>query len=174
MKPNLAILLLLLPLTAGLEAKDARPAPSEPDPKEQNEAPTPAATLAAQVQEIASSTTLSRKSQAKLITSAVRLAITTVIEGIKDPAERLQLALELTTAATKAAPQFAATITSAVTGIPAIARIEGALDEIKEAVKKGKDQGDQPDLANPSSNPPHSEHEFDGPDKGEHVVSPSH
>lgn len=174
MKPNFALLLLLLPLTSGLHANDTGHAQHQPGATEQHEAPTVADTLATQVQEIASSSTLSRKSQAKLITNAVRLAITTATEGIKDPAERLKLALELTTVATKAAPQFAVTITSAVSGIPSIAKIEGALDGIKEAVKQGQEHGDEPDLANPSRNPRHHEHEFDGPNKGEHVVSPSH
>lgn len=174
MKPTAAILLLFLSLTSGLQAKDESHAQNQHDSSEQHEATSVADTLATQVQEIASSSTMSRKSQAKLITNAVRLAITTATEGIKDPAERLKLALELTTAATKAAPQFAATITGAVTGIPSIAKIEGAIDGIKEAVKQGQEHGDEPDLANPSRNPRHHEHEFDGPNKGEHVVSPSH
>ncbi len=174
MKPNLTLLLLLLPLTAGLRANDTGHAANQHVATEHNEAPTLADTLATQVQDIATSSTMSRKSQARLITNAVRLAITTAIEGIKDPEARLKLALELTTAATSAAPQFAATITGAVSGIPAIARIEGALDQIKEAVKKGQEHGDEPDVANPSRDHGHHEHEFDGPDKGEHVVSGSH
>ena len=173
MKPTTAILLLLLPLTSGLQAKDEGHALNRHGSSEQSEAPTAADTLATQVKEIAASDTMSRKSQAKLITNAVRLAITTATEGIQDPTARLQLAMELTTAATAAAPQFAATITSAVTSIPSIAKIEGALDSIKDAVKKGQEHGEEPEVANPSRDRGHREHEFDGPDKGEHIVSPS-
>ena len=173
MKTTTAILLLLLPMTAGLQAKDEGHAQNNQGSSEQNAAPTLADTLAAQVKEIASSESMSRKSQAKLITNAIRLAITTATEGIKDPSARLQLAMELTTAATTAAPQFAATITSAVSGIPSIAKIDGALDSIKDAVKKGQEQGEEPEVANPSRDHGHREHEFDGPDKGEHIVSPS-
>ena len=175
MKPNIAILLLLLPLTVGLEAKEARRSPSDTGITEQNEANTPASILEAQVKEIASATTMSRKSQAKLITNAIRLAVTTAIEGVKKPVERLEIALELTTAAAKAAPQFAATITSAVSDLPAIARINGALDQIQAAVKAGIEAGEETELANPAVNPPRPDsHEFGGPDKGNPIVSPSH
>ena len=84
MKPNLAILLLLLPLTAGLNAKDNDQDHSEV--KERNEAPTPYSTLADQLKDIASSPTMTHKSQAKLVSSAVRLAVSTVTKGVNDPA----------------------------------------------------------------------------------------
>ncbi len=171
MKPNLAVLLLLLPLGASLNAKDTLS--HQPEATELNEAQSPAAILAAQVQDIAASSTISRKSQAKLITNAIRRAITAATEGIKDPAQRLQIALELTTAAAKAAPHFAATITRAVTGLPALAKIEGALEQIQAAVKAGIETEQQIEIANPAVNARHHEHEFDGPDKGERVVSGS-
>ena len=174
MKTNLAILLLLLPLTAGLNAKDADPIPGRTNTNEHSESQSPASTLAAQVQEIAASSSLSRRSQAKLITKAVRDAINAATDGIKDPAERLQLALELATAAAKAAPHFAATITSAVTSLPSIAKIEGAGDQIQAAVKAGIDAAGGTEIANPAVNPPRpGHHDFGGPNKGETVVSPS-
>ena len=175
MKPNLAILLLLLPISAELLAKEAPPASNRHNTSEQSEADTPAAILAEQVKEIASSPTMSLKTQSKLITDAVQTAITAAIEGIKDPEERLNIALDLATVATKAAPEFAATITSAVSSIPSIAKIEGARDQIQSAVKAGLEARGEPDLANPATNPAHSgEHEFGGPNRGEHIVSPSH
>ncbi len=175
MKPNLAILLVLLPLAAELSAKEATASSRHQSPTEQNEEQTPAVILADQVKEIAASSAMSRKSQSKLITNAVHMAITAAIEGIKDPAERLSVALELATVAVQAAPQFSATIASAVSGIPSIAGIEGALEHIQSAVQAGLDAGHEPDLANPAVNPAHSQkHEFGGPNHGETVVSPSH
>ena len=175
MKPNIAILLLLLPLTTGLKAKDDGHDNKSHSTSEQSQALTASAILSGQLQEIASSSTLSPKSKAKLIANAVRTAITTATAEIKDPEQRLALALELTTAAAKAAPQFAASITSAVSGIPSIAHIKGALDEIQDAVKKGKEQGDDTDTANPSHNDGHhhGHHDFDGPGDHDHPVSPS-
>ncbi len=175
MKPNLAILLLLLPLSAGIEAKAASTAPHQPDTTEHNPAKTPANRLAAEVTEIAATTAISRKAQAKKITSAIRQAINAATEGITDPAERLKVALQLTTVAAKAAPQFAATITSAVAGLPSLAKIEGAIEQIKSAVSAGIESADEPGLANPAANPrPNSaHHEFGGPNKGDTIVSPS-
>lgn len=175
MKPNLAILLLLLPIAAPLVAKETAPASDRHHATEQSEADTPAAILAEQVKEIAASSTMSLKTQAKLIANAVKTAISAAIEGIKDPAERLNVAMDLATVAAKAAPEFAATITSAVSTIPSIAKIEGAQEQIQSAVKAGLDARDQPDLANPATNPARSgQHEFGGPNRGEHIVSPSH
>ena len=57
--------------------------------------------------------------------------------------------------------------------LPSIAKIEGALDGIKEAVKQGQEHADEPGLANPSRDRGHRGHEFDGPNKGEHIVSSS-
>jgi hypothetical protein len=178
MKTKLALFLLLLPLIAGLDATAAAPAPSRPEATGQNAELTPTAILAAQVKEITSSANLSRKSQAKLIADAVRRAITAVTEGVKDPAERLKLALELATVAAKAAPSFAATITSTVSGTPTIASIEGVLDRVQAAVKTGieaaKGAGGEHDGPGAGSSRQSGNHEFDGPNKGDTVVSPSH
>lgn len=176
MKSKLTFLLLLLPLTAGLQAEESAPTSNRPGTSETSARPTAAIVLAAQVKEIASSTTLSSKDQAKKIAEAVRLAVTTATAGIKDPAARLKLAMELVTTAAKAAPQFAATITSAVSDIPSIANIEGVAGRIQAAVAEGIAAADE---AAGSGNPaaqgsrPAANPEFGGPNKSETVVSPS-
>ena len=177
MKPNLPVLILLLPLAASLNANAADHADKQHGSSEQSQSLSPAAILSDQVQDIAASSALSPKSKSKLIANAVRTAINSVTAGIHDPAKRLELALELTTAAAKAAPQFATTITNAVANISSIAKIDGALDEIRDAVKKGQDQSDDTDTANPSRGDSHNHghHEFEGPGDHDHpVVSPSH
>jgi hypothetical protein len=174
-KPTLLLPLLLLPLSSVLAADNPPSTPSQ-SPAAQQEELSPAAILAGEVKEIASSTTLSRKAQAKLITNAVRTAVGAVIEGIKNPADRLKAALELATAAAQSAPHFAATITRAITSIPALAAIDGALEQIQSAVSDGVAAADKPDIANPATNPPRppATPEFGGPNNSETVVSPSH
>ena len=174
MKPNLAILLLLLPLTAGLNAKDNDQDHSEV--KERNEAPTPYSTLADQLKDIASSPTMTHKSQAKLVSSAVRLAVSTVTKGVNDPAKILKIAMDLAAAAGRAAPQFADEICDAIDGSPAVTHIPGLANLIKDAVQHGQDQADDTDTAHPERNE-HKKH-GDDHDFGGHCddpkVSPSH
>jgi len=174
MKSNLALLLFLLPFTSGL----ATPASTPPQPAttEQNEALSPVEILSAQIKEIASSDATSRKTQAKLITKAVRLAVVSAIEGIKDPAERLKVASELATAAAKAAPHFAATISSAISDIPSIAEIDGGAKQIASAISAGLESAEETAIANPVVNPPRppANPEFGGPNNSETIVSPSH
>ena len=145
MKSHLAFLLVYLPVSAGLAAQDTNSLQNQSGPARQTEETlTPEAVLAAQVSEIASSTTLSPKTQAKLIANAVRLAVLTATEGVTDPTRRLTLALELAAAAAKAAPHFADAITTAVSSIPSIAGINGALAQIKAAVLSGTQAADDP------------------------------
>lgn len=174
MNPKIPLILFCLPLATTFAA--TKTAPPAPESVQGGDEQSPAAILAAQVEEIASATSMSRKSQAKLITDAVRLALTTATEGLKKPGDRLRVAAELATAAAKAAPHFAATITSAITSVPSIAGIEGALEKIQAAVSAGVEAGEDAGIANPVSNPPRppSNPEFGGPNKGETVVSPSH
>ena len=172
MKQKLVLLLLLLPLSASLATVSA--APNTPETKEQSEELSPAAILAAQVKDIAASDTLSREAQAKQISSAVRLSIIASTEGINSPEDRLKIAAELATAATKAAPHFAATITSAVADIPFIAKIDGALEQIQAAVSTAIESAEETSIANPAVNPPRPANpEFGGPNKGETIVSPA-
>lgn len=95
---------------------------------------TPEAALAAQVAEIAATTTLTRDVQESLISSAVRLAILTATEGVRDPAQVLKLALQLTTAAAKAAPRFSDTILKTAAALPTLASIPGGPNQIQAAV----------------------------------------
>jgi hypothetical protein len=177
MKSRPAFAFLLLTLSAGLGASETAPNQRPSSASAQNVALTPVEILSGQLKEIASSTTLSRKSQAKMITNAVRVAITAATEGIKDPAERLRLALELTSAAAKAAPNFAATITSAVSNLPVLSGIEGTLTQIPAAVSAGIAAADEAaGAASPTGNSTRApaKPEFGGPNKGEAIVSPSH
>ena len=175
MKTHLALALLLVSGTNGLQAKEAHRGNNPPAAEDQAEKPTPASILSAQVSEIASTTNISRKSQSKLIANAVRLAVITATEGTKDPEEKLQLALELASAAAQAAPHFAETITQAVESIPAIARIEGAVAQVNAAVKAGVQAADEPEtaLADHKSGRPPEKPEFGG-NNGDAVVSPSY
>lgn len=174
MKTNLIFLIVLLPITSGFAATSATP--DQPENTGQTEEQNPAVILGEEVRNIADTTTISRKAQAKLITQAVRTAIISATEGIKDPAQRLKVASELATAATKAAPHFAATITSAISTIPSIAAIDGGLEQIQAAVSAGLESSEETSIANPASNPPRppATPEFGGPNKSENIVSPSH
>ena len=179
MKPNLALLLLLLPLTTVLNARDNEFSPDRHDSDKHEKVSTASTTLAGQLRDIAGSTTMSRKSQEKLITSAVRLAVTAAVQGTNDPAKALKIALELAVSAGKAAPQFAEEIAEAIKNAPAISHIKGASREIIEAVHRGRDESDNDDTdtAHPDRD---NHHKHDG--KGDHdfgghcddpVVSPS-
>ena len=176
MKSHLAFLLVYLPVSAGLAAQDTNSLQNQSGPARQTEETlTPEAVLAAQVSEIASSTTLSPKTQAKLIASAVRLAVLAATEAVADPAQRLTLALELATAAANAAPQFANAITTAVSSIPSIASINGALTQIKAAVQSGTQAAEEPAQVStgPVSPRAPTPSEFGG-NTGDTVVSKSH
>ncbi len=173
MKTKTALLLMLLPMTAGIAANKATPASTEVSAS--TEELSPAAVLASQVGEIASTTSLSHKEQAKLIGKAVRVAVGAVIEGVKDPAERLNRAQDLAVAAAKAAPDFIAIIKNAITTLPAFSKVDGIGEQIDAAVAASVQTGDDTAIANPAVNPPRppANPEFGGPNRGEVVVSPS-
>ena len=174
MKTPLILCCFFLSSTLAFSAQSAPAPASQPGAPEQAEL-TPQAILAAQVSEIASDTTMSRAAQEKLIASAVRLAIATAIEGIKDRAQALKIAVQLTTAAAKAAPRFGETIMLTASSIPALAGIDGALGQIQAAVLSGiKATGsDGLNLAPPGGSPPAPSPEFGG-NSGDVKVSPSH
>ena len=166
MKPNHALLLLLLPMTTGMHAKDNGVEQNRPDTQGRNVAPTPATTLTDQLKAITSSETMNHKSQAKLISSTVRLAVITVTQGVNDPEKAMKIALDLATAAGKAAPLFADVIADAISHAPTISRIAGASLLIEDAVRDGKNETDETETAFPERNS-HREregkHEFGGP-----------
>lgn len=121
MKVRLALFLFLLPIAATHAA-------------DQTGQPTPAAAFSAQVSEIASAQAMPPKEKAERISTAVQVAVTGAIAGLKDPAEILQVTLKLATVAATAAPQFTDVIARAISAIPSIAAINGAAEQIQAAV----------------------------------------
>ena len=172
MKSKTLLCLALLPITSAFAANKPASAPTEASAP--SEELTPAAVLASQIHDIVS-TDHSPKEQAKLITSAVRLAVSSTIEGKNKPSERLAIAMELASAAAKVAPQFAATITNAVSSLPAFADLDGAAEQIQYAVSNSIETSGETEVANPSVNParPPANSQFNGPNQGEVVVSPA-
>ena len=173
MKTTFALFLLLLPFASGIAATKSGPAPSQTSTS--GEEASPSMILTSQVAEIASTASLSHKEMAKLIAKAVRTAVGAVIDGIKDPTERLSLAGNLAAAAAKVAPDFSAIIIDAVSSLPAFAKVDGAAAQIEEAVKTSIETSDDTTIANPAVNPPKpsATPDFGGPNQGEVVVSPS-
>ena len=173
MKTKTALLLMLLPMTSGIAANKS--APTQTEVSASTEELSPAAILASQVGEIATTTSLSHKEQAKLIAKAVRVAVAAAIEGVKDPAERLNRAQDMAVAAAKAAPDFITTIKIAITSLPAFSKVDGVAEQIDAAVAASIQTSDDTAIANPAVNPPRptANPEFGGPNRGEVVVSPS-
>ena len=106
--------------------------------------------------------------------SAIPSAVLAATADIKDPAQVLKIALGFATAAAKAAPAYVDAIVGAVSAIPGITDIEGALTEIQTAVSQAaKNASDSDaDTARPQNQRPPSSPEFGG-DTGDVVVSPS-
>lgn len=135
MKTTFACLIFFATCSAGLRAADVPSPEAHPADPAKNEASTPASLLAEQVKQIAATPDMAAKTKAKLISNAVQLAVNQALAGIDDPAEQLNLAEELAAAAAKAAPQFSDSITQAVMGNSAIARIDGALTALQASVQ---------------------------------------
>ena len=129
MKTCLALLLVLLPVAAIHAAENDIPFENH-----DKAAPTPAMTLAAQVGDLARSPTLTLKEKNDQILAAVQNAVLAATAHLTDPAEILNVTLDLTTAAAKSAPQFTHAIIDAVSAISAIAAIDGAINQIQAAV----------------------------------------
>jgi hypothetical protein len=165
MKSIFVCLIISAACSAGLRAADA----PTPDPT-RNEAATPASQLAAQVKEIAATPDMSDKTKAKLIASAVQVAINNAVAGITEPAEALQLATELAGAAAKAAPHFAESITHAVMSNPSIAGIDGALAAVQAAVHAAVQEANLAGRPGLGRVPAHSDF---GGNNGDIIVSPS-
>jgi hypothetical protein len=163
MKTRLIFCLVLLAATLGLRAED------------QSAPPTPAAALATQLSEIASSSAISHKTKARRIASAVRLAVMAATADVKDPGQALTIALGLATVAAKAAPDFAEAIRDAIDSIPSIASITGAWAQLQRAVIEGANEaGNDRQDVNFASNPPRPPPNLDlGGSSGSVVVSPS-
>ena len=133
-------------------AEDAPPAAGTAP---QDEASSPQAILATQVNEIASMSGLSRKEKEKRIADAVRLAITAATAGVSDPAQVLAIATSLATAAARGAPQFAQAIVASVGNIAVVTQIDGAFEQIRAAVLTAATSTDESGASvHFASNPP--------------------
>lgn len=89
--------------------------------------------LAAQVREIADSSSLSRTKKEKRISNLVRMTVVAATAYKSDPDEILGIALDLTAVAGRAAPHFAEIIASAVSFAAPITKIDGASGQIRTA-----------------------------------------
>jgi hypothetical protein len=162
MKTCLALLLILLPFATSQAAdNDTRFG-------NHNKA---AKILAEQISDIIHSSTLTLKEKDDQVSAAVRDAISEAIANLTDSADILKLTEELTTAAAAAAPQFTHAIIEGASAIPAIASIDGAIDQIKAAVVDA--------AAKAAAAAFDSDHDRDrgrddhDHDPDEHIVSPS-
>ncbi|MEJ1972680.1 MAG: hypothetical protein WDM96_09545 [Lacunisphaera sp.] len=181
MKTKPALFLLALPLGATLSAQNAGPAAAPTTQTAPGNQVTPGSILAAQIQAIIDTKDLSEESKGRQIAAAIRLAMTTALKNVTDPQEASRVVLELTQAATVAAPKFGDLIFSTVTvtarDIPVLAAQPGLAENVRAVVADtvretaaaapaaGADanQGDSPKDAPP---------EFHG-SKDDVIVSPS-
>lgn len=90
--------------------------------------------LADQVAEIASSTKLTPQAKQKRIADAVRKAVIVATMNVRDPETAVQIAVELATAASRAAPEYSQTIINSVASVPSIASVAGAVDAVQSGV----------------------------------------
>jgi hypothetical protein len=131
--PALIFFLTFLSMQAGLAADTAASSGEVATPGNQAGQPTPAEALAAEVRAIANYRMMSHAKKEKRIANAVRIA-TVSATAYKDPAEIVNIALELAAAAASAAPPFKDAIVHAVLFTPSVAGIDGASGQIQAAV----------------------------------------
>ncbi|RFC49778.1 MAG: putative beta-barrel porin 2 [Verrucomicrobia bacterium] len=109
---------------------------SDRNPGDQAGAPSPTAsvaTLAAQVGEIAHSTSISRAKKEKRISTAVRIAVVAATAYKTDRGEILALVLSHAEAAARVAPHLAEVIANAAAFAPPVMRIDTAPGQIRAA-----------------------------------------
>jgi hypothetical protein len=184
MKAKPALFLLALPLSTALAAENNHSdSHREPQVAHSNKV-TPGSILAAQIQAIVETRDLSDESKSRQIAAAIRLAITTTLKNVTDPREATRAVLELTQAATEAAPKFAdlifRTVTTTARDIPVLAAQPGLAETIRAAVSDAvRDAGDAAggDRGRGDRNNDHhgdnDDHDFHG-HGDDHIVSPSH
>lgn len=114
-------------------ARAALPTDDPADTADESDQGTTPRELAAQVREIAGSSLISRAKKEKRISTAVRVAVVSATAYRKDPREILGVALALTEAAARAAPQFAEVIANSASFASAVSRIDGAPGRIRTA-----------------------------------------
>jgi hypothetical protein len=158
-KIGVAILITALPFTSQVKAQ----APTTNAGLDHFATQSPASVLASQVSDIALSPKLSQKEKAKYIANAVRIAITATTRDLKDSAQIVNIAIELATVATKAAPAFAQVISHTVSSLSAISSIEGAAGQIAAAVEAAALAATTVEIASPAaSSPTPTNQEFSG------------
>jgi hypothetical protein len=160
MKLFRSLVLLLVPLAMAFGADGPRDV-------------TPQSVLADQVKAIASSRTSTKEKQ-KSISSAVKFAVLAATADLKDAAQVVKVALEFTTAAANAAPEFVDAIVSGVAAIPGIADIDGALPQIQTVVTEtAKNALDSGGATTPSSTSKTTANPDFGGSTGDVIVSPT-
>jgi hypothetical protein len=136
-----ALLLLSLPLAAGLAAQQPSPPADQSSQVQQDNQLTPGKILAAQISEIANTKDLPVRSKNRQIASAVRLAITTVTTNLKNTDDALNAVLDLVTNAAKAAPDFADVIREAALDaarhLPQLSDLAGLGGNVQDAIFAG-------------------------------------
>jgi len=119
----------LAPLQAAIAPTDASQIVGETENVDSTEA-----SLAKRIIEIATSKSVPRDDQDKLIAAAVQNAILAATEGLSDAVQIFAIASELAAVAAKAAPQFSETIVAAAASAPAVASIPDARARIQVVV----------------------------------------
>ena len=176
MKIRLTLGLILLSTALGLNAEETPPSQHQPGAGGQVEQPTPESILAAQVQEIAASPSLSRRAKERRIASAVRQAVIAATANVGEQDQALKIALALAKAAVQAAPYFADSIRDAIISIPSIASIAGAVAQIQATVSAAVTAatGGNPAGGPPSTRPSPPQNPESNGGSGDVVVSPAH
>jgi hypothetical protein len=176
MKIRLVFGLILLSAALGLNAEETPPSHHLPGAGGQVEQPTPESILAAQVQEIAASPSLSRRAKERRIASAVRQAVIAATANVAEPGQALRIALALAKAAAQAAPYFANSIRDAIISIPSIASIAGAVTQIQATVTAAAvaATGGNPPGGSSSTPPTPPQNPESNGGSGDVVVSPAH
>lgn len=108
-------------------------AASQPSPAVAPDRALAASQLATEVREIASASSLSSAKKEKRISTAVRTAVVAATAYRNGPNEAMEIALDLATAAARAAPRYSEVIINAVAFAPAVARIDAASSQIRAA-----------------------------------------
>lgn len=137
-KTKPALLLLALPLGATLSAQNAGPTAAPTTQSAPGRQVTPGSILAAQIQAIVDTKDLSDESKQRQIAAAIRLAIVTGLTNVDDPTAAAHLVIELTRAATQAAPAYAelifSTVSTSARDIPLLAGMAGLTEAVRDVV----------------------------------------
>jgi hypothetical protein len=134
----------------------------------------PGKTLADQVGDIAHSGSLTLKEKDDQIATLVHNAVLAATAPLSSPSDILKITEELAAAAAGSAPQFTHAIVDAISNIPAVTAINGALNEIKDAVVDAATKAAQAEFDSDKDRDHHHHHGDDDDDDDHHPRSPSH